>query len=327
MRTPIANYIKHHTLILDGGQGTDLEERGVDIGNPLWSTLPFLTRDEVQLQCIREMYRSFKKAGANALMTVTYQASYQSLLKYSNGKVANEQDYKDFLNYIISFTEKECISSNDYLIGSVGPYAGFLGNGVEYSGDYGPEEIDFLEYYRPQVSHFATTDRIDVIGVETIPNVDEFRSLLTPEFAALCGTKPYYISITTDNEGNLRDGTSVRDLCRYIRQSITALPSSLLFLGVNCVDFTHCTSIVTNLNNNLSGSPLKFRAAYPNSGEIYDGTTYSWSPNPNSASGSTWENLTSSLLEERCVMIGGCCRSSSRDIALVSRVVQKQPGA
>nr|CAI6664326.1 CNT_HP1_G0042500.mRNA.1.CDS.1 [Saccharomyces cerevisiae] len=30
-------------LVLDGGQGTELENRGIKVANPVWSTIPFIS--------------------------------------------------------------------------------------------------------------------------------------------------------------------------------------------------------------------------------------------------------------------------------------------
>ncbi|SCV04942.1 LANO_0G14840g1_1 [Lachancea nothofagi CBS 11611] len=318
MRDSITDFINGQILVLDGGQGTDLEERGINVSHPLWSTLPYLTRDGAQLECIRDMYHSFIKAGSNALMTVTYQASYSSLKKFSDGQVNNDAEYASFLDYIIEFTEKECISDNQYLVGSIGPYAAYLSNGAEYTGDYGDKPIDFISHYRPQVTHFASSTRVDIIGIETIPNIAEFKALLSLEFAKMCSSKPYYISITTDKHGNLRDGTSAKNVCQSIKDNAASLPANFLFFGVNCIDFSYCGEILAKLNGELSECTARFRAAYPNSGEVYHGDTHSWSENPTVGPLDTWENLTSTLLQQHCLMIGGCCRTSSKDISSIA---------
>ncbi|SCU90909.1 LAME_0E10484g1_1 [Lachancea meyersii CBS 8951] len=322
MRIPFAEYIGQHVLVMDGGQGTDLEARGIAVDNPLWSTVAYLDRDEKQLKCVRDMYKSFIDAGSNTLTTVTYQSSFQSLRKYSNGKISSEADYFKFLDYILDFTENQCLTSDQYLIGSIGPYASFLLNGTEYSGDYGPEKVDFVDYYRPQVTHFASAARVDCIGFETVPQFCEFKALLSPEFANLCSSKPYYISITTDKDGNLRDGTSAEELCNFIENKARELPSNLVFLGINCIEFEYCSAILAILNNRLTKCRVRFKAAYPNSGEIYDGSSHSWLQNPDPSACQTWENLASELLEQNCRMIGGCCRTTSEHIGRIAAIVR-----
>lgn len=327
MRKPLKEFFKNNILLLDGGQGTELEKKGVSISHPLWSTLPFITKNKTHLEAIKEMYRDFAEAGSNALMTITYQASFSSMKKYSEGLVNSEEDYAAFLDYVIGFTDRECITPDKYLVGSVGPYAGLLSNGAEYSGYYGEGKIDFIDYYSPQVKHFALSPRIDLIGIETIPNIDEFKALLSPEFSRLSFSKPYYISVTTDSNGCLRDGTSLNEICRAIKQSASLLPDNFVFFAINCVEFLHCVEILQSLNDCLEMQGVdrrfRFRGAYPNSGEIYHGGTHSWSSNPYAGPEDTWENLTLGLLSQECLMLGGCCRTGSEEIRQMALTTKK----
>ncbi|CUS21014.1 LAQU0S02e03774g1_1 [Lachancea quebecensis] len=327
MRAPLREFLKNNVLLLDGGQGTELEKKGVSISHPLWSTLPFITKNKTHLEAIKEMYCDFTKAGSNALMTITYQASFSSMKKYSEGRVKSEEDYAAFLDYVIDFTDHKCITPDKYLVGSIGPYAGLLSNGAEYSGYYGEDNIDFIDYYRPQVKHFALSPRIDLIGIETVPNINELKALLSPEFSRLCCSKPYYISITTDSDGCLRDGTSLNEICHAIKLSAPLLPTNFIFFAVNCIEFLHCAEILKSLNNRLEMLGLdkrfRFRGAYPNSGEIYHGDTHSWSNSPHADPQETWEKMTLRLLDQKCLMIGGCCRTGPKEIHQMSLATEK----
>ncbi|CEP64502.1 homocysteine S-methyltransferase family protein LALA0_S12e00254g [Lachancea lanzarotensis] len=318
MRLPLEKFLKEGILLLDGGQGTELENRGICISHPLWSTLPFLTKDEKELKVIKEMYQDFVRAGSNTLMTITYQSSYSSVKKNAGGLINTEEEYVAFLESIIEFTDRECTSSDEYLVGSVGPYATYLSNGSEYSGDYGKDKIDFIEYYRPQVKTFARSPRIDLIGIETVPNINEFEALLSPAFAHLCSSKPYFISITTDANGNLRDGTSLQDICLTIEKAAPFFPPNFLFFSINCVEFAHCTKIMCSLNNCLDSLNVdrrfSFKGVYPNSGEIYHGDTHSWSKGLHAEDQRSWEDMAYQLLDQQCTMIGGCCRTGPKEI-------------
>lgn len=326
MRTPIVEYLQNEVVIMDGGQGTELERRGINVSHPLWSSLPFITKDAKQLEHIKEMYKDFIDAGSNALMTITYQASYDSLCKFSNGSVTTREQYDLFLEDIIRFTVQECITPDQYLLGSIGPYAAFLCNGAEYSGDYGLNEIDFIRYFEPQVQNFSQNPLIDMIAIETIPNIKELKCLLSSKFGEMVGSKPFYVSISTTEEGNLRDGTTWEDLCEEIHNLSDQVSSNLLFLGINCVNYHHCYATIERLNKRLDtlgcDSHLRFKVVYPNSGEIYDGETHSWSPNPHIAPNETWGFLVSKLLEQDCKVIGGCCRTTPKDIREIKKALE-----
>ncbi|AMD21678.1 HFL178Cp [Eremothecium sinecaudum] len=325
MKPSITDYLKTEVLILDGGSGSELENRGLTIGkNPFWSTVPFLTKDASQLNIVREMYKDFRDAGARALSTITYQSSYHSHIKYGDGSVTNRQEYSDFLDYIIGFTYEKCIDSDqDYLIGSIGPYASYLSDGSEYTGDYGFATINFASYYEPQATKFASDSRIDLIAFETIPNLEEITAIMQQEFTGMLQGKPFIISISTDREGNMRDGTTPERLCNTIRQHMGTFPPNLLSFGINCVEFQSSDIILQKLNSLLHDCPVKFHAVYPNSGELYDAKTAKWQRNMNITFEPTWEHLVSKFLAQGCKIIGGCCRTTPKDIKQIADAVRK----
>ena len=57
-----------------------------------------------------------------------------------------------------------------WISGDVGPYAAYLANGSEYSGDYGQITIEELkEFHRSRDSN-SPRSRCDLLALETIPN-------------------------------------------------------------------------------------------------------------------------------------------------------------
>ncbi|CAI1741932.1 hypothetical protein SEUBUCD650_0P00210 [Saccharomyces eubayanus] len=80
-------------LVLDGGQGTELENRGIKVANPVWSTIPFISEsfwsDEssANRKIVKEMFNDFLAAGAEILMTITYQTSFKSVSENTPSKL------------------------------------------------------------------------------------------------------------------------------------------------------------------------------------------------------------------------------------------------
>ena len=75
--SPIAPFLERNGfVVLDGGLATELQHRGHDLDDPLWSAVVLLTRP----QAIREVHRSYLEAGADCLISATYQASMPALL-------------------------------------------------------------------------------------------------------------------------------------------------------------------------------------------------------------------------------------------------------
>lgn len=119
---------------------------------------------------VEEMYRDFMIAGANILMTITYQANFQSISE--NTSIKTLAAYKRFLDKIVSFT-REFIGEERYLIGSIGPWAAHVS--CEYTGDYGPhpENIDYYDFSNPS---WRTSTKIEILILLVLKRFQIFMS-------------------------------------------------------------------------------------------------------------------------------------------------------
>src|SRR5687768_5076529 len=69
---PVMSFLDQHGhLILDGGLATELEGRGYDLSDALWSAR--LLADEPA--AIRQVHADYLAAGADCLITASYQAT------------------------------------------------------------------------------------------------------------------------------------------------------------------------------------------------------------------------------------------------------------
>ena len=109
-RLPLKQFLADNpkkVLVLDGGQGTELENRGIKVANPVWSTIPFISEsfwsDEssANRKTVKEMFNDFLNAGAEILMTTTYQTSYKSVSE--NTPIRTLSEYNNLLNRIVDF--------------------------------------------------------------------------------------------------------------------------------------------------------------------------------------------------------------------------------
>lgn len=324
-RRPIRELLEDESeriLILDGGQGTELERRGIDVNHPIWSSSPFLQPDfwtetaarsvNLNRQIVESVLCDFANAGADIIATTTFQASFEAVMENSTFKT--EAQYKALLEKIINFT-RECIDESKYLAGSIGPWG--ARTRAEFTGDYGndPASIDYYEYNRPQLECFCSSKEIDLILFETIPNFYELKALLSWDESII--SKPFCISISVHNEGVLRDGTSLRDIASYIK-SIPRLNTNFLMLGINCVNLNGSPRILDELHHELPGLPL---AVYPNSGEVFDTVGERWLPNANGCI--TWDEAVKRYITAGARIIGGCCRTTPDDIKQIVDAVRR----
>ena len=75
---PIADILETYPLVvLDGALATELECRGADLRDPLWSAKILLETPEL----IRAVHLDYFQAGADCAITASYQASVPGLAR------------------------------------------------------------------------------------------------------------------------------------------------------------------------------------------------------------------------------------------------------
>jgi len=71
---PLARLLQEFPLIvLDGAFATELERRGCDLNDPLWSAKALLEQPDI----IRQVHTDYFEAGADCAITASYQASVE----------------------------------------------------------------------------------------------------------------------------------------------------------------------------------------------------------------------------------------------------------
>lgn len=143
--------------------------------------------------------------------------------------------------------------------------------------------------------------------LETVPNGLEAQvlaELLETEFPAV----EAYLSVTSPNGVSLPDGTPLAQIGSLVETS-----AQVLAVGVNC----SAPKIVTAALEALRKETQKPLVTYPNSGEIYNGATQTWSEDADH-SHSLLEN-TQAWQAQGAKIVGGCCRTRPSDIADLSQ--------
>lgn len=297
----------NYPLILHGALGTEMEALGYDISGKLWSAKYLLEKSEV----IQELHETYVAAGADLITTSSYQATLPGLVEAGLTEKAAEQ--------IIALTVRLAKAARDkvwgaldetekakrpypLISGDVGPYAAYLANGSEYSGDYGKITINELkDFHRPRIQ-ILLDQGVDLLALETIPNRLETQALIEllaeefPEAEA-------YMSFTVQIPDAISDGTSLAEMAKLVSQS-----NQILAVGINCSSPLLYNQALSFLEN--TGKAL---ITYPNSGEVYDGDSQTWKPKDKDA-------LT--LVEHSkywhahfgVKILGGCCRTRPNDI-------------
>lgn len=309
---------KTKILVMDGGQGTEIENRGIDISNPVWSTTPFLNSSFWSNQASREreivksIFQDFINAGSEILRTPTYQGSYTAISK--NTSVKTLQEYNELLDRIVSFT-RETIGDDKYLIGCIGTWGAHIC--AEYTGNFGldAKSIDYYGYMQPQLENFNNNKEIDIIGIVTVPNIDELKNIISWDETKI--RKPYYVSLSIDEKGLLRDGSTMTDIANVFKNQ--KMNPNFMYLGINCVNFNESIKILKSIHDVLPQLEL---IAYPNSGETFDLDKRIWLPNEDTTF--SWADAVDSFIESGARVIGGCCRTTPMHINQISLAVESR---
>lgn len=296
-------------LILDGALATELEARGCQLADALWSAKVLMEDPEL----IYQVHYDYFVAGARCAITASYQATPQGFA--TRGLSEDES-----LALIARSVELAQRARHDYLAvrpdaktllvaGSVGPYGAFLADGSEYRGDYALPEAEMMAFHRPRVQALLAAGA-DLLACETLPSFAEAQALV--KLLAEFPDARAWFSFTLRDAGHISDGTPLAEVVSWLNQQ-----PQVVALGVNCVALESVTPALKQLQT-LTDKPL---VVYPNSGEQYDAGSKTWHSAP---SGCTLHDKLAEWQQAGARLIGGCCRTSPGDIAAIARTCQPQ---
>ncbi|MFB7366877.1 homocysteine S-methyltransferase [Streptomyces hydrogenans] len=278
-------------LVLDGGLSNQLEAQGCDLTDALWSAR-LLADAPAQIEAAHAAY---VRAGAEVLITSSYQATYEGFARRGLDGAATTM----LLRRSVSLAAGAGRGSG-WVAASVGPYGAMLADGSEYRGRYGLSVRELERFHRPRVEALAAAGP-DVLALETVPDADEAEALLG--VVAGCGV-PVWLSYTVAG-GRTRAGQGLADAF-----AVAAGNDQVVAVGVNCCEPAEAAGALA-VAAEVTGKP---GVVYPNSGERWDARARAWRGGtafgPAEAPGlaAVWEAAGARL-------IGGCCRVGPGTIA------------
>ncbi|TNC22203.1 homocysteine S-methyltransferase [Amycolatopsis alkalitolerans] len=284
-------------IILDGGLATELEARGHDLSDALWSAR-LLADDPAAIVAAHE---AFFRAGARIATTASYQASFEGFA----ARGLDARQTAALLRRSVELARKAgaVTGGRRWVAASVGPYGAALADGSEYRGRYGLSVARLTAFHQPRAEALAEAEP-DVLALETVPDVDEAVAML----AAIEGLGlPAWLSYTIEGD-RTRAGQPIEEAF-----AVAAGRDEVVAVGVNCCDPDDAARAVT-VAREVSGKPV---IAYPNSGEEWDARARRWSGrarfSPDRVAGAD--------------LAGGCCRVEPAAIAtLAATQVGESPG-
>jgi homocysteine S-methyltransferase len=298
--------------VLDGAMATELEHAGISLAGPLWSARALSEAPEA----IVAVHRSYLNAGAQILLTASYQASAKGFRDEGMPQAQAIEAEANALRSSVHLAEQARAMSErpDALIAaSLGPYGAALANGAEFHGNYSfrdaAEQHTALGRFHAQRIAVLAQTNADLLAFETLPSLAEAQAIVealaaTPHIAA-------WLSFTCRDGRHTAHGERVRE-CAALLDSVP----QVLAVGVNCTP----PALILPLLDELKSGTTRPLVVYPNSGE-------SWNAQHNCWTGIADVEQYAAMAEEwfaaGAQLVGGCCRTGPEHVRAVAAVAHK----
>jgi homocysteine S-methyltransferase len=325
--------------VLDGGFASELERLGVSVDGPLWSARAL----EEAPEAVIAVHRSYLEAGADVLLTGSYQVSAMGFHAAGCSTEEAAQRAATALRQSVALARKACVApaypatghagavperhrmpqhrlmrwQQIVVAASLGPYGAALANGAEFTGKYGfadpaREHATLVAFHAERIAVLAETDA-DLLAFETVPSLREALAIVEalhrwPQVSA-------WISFTC------RDGehTAHGERLRVCAEALSGA-EQVVALGVNCTAPQFLLSLLAELRAGTA-KPL---LVYPNSGEAWDAVGRCWVPAAGAfnraAETEAFGTLAQAWFAAGAQLVGGCCRTGPEHVRAVAAI-------
>lgn len=300
---PIETLLQNQSIaIVDGALATELERRGCDLNDPLWSAKVLMEQPEI----IRQVHLDYFNAGADFAITASYQATVEGYARRGLGKdqalgLMQKSVYlaKSARDEFWSNENNRQNRARPLIAASVGPYGAFLADGSEYQGGYKLTESELTEFHRPRVEALIASEA-DLLACETIPCLIEAQ-VLVKLLAEFPNTSAWFCFSAKDNE-HICNGEKISDCATWLDQF-----PQVAAIGINCTSPLFIPSLIREIKRSAN-KPI---IVYPNSGEVYDAKTNTWH---GETSCDAFGLQSKEWHKNGARIIGGCCRTTPAHI-------------
>uniref|UniRef100_A0A182VXE2 Protein kinase domain-containing protein n=1 Tax=Anopheles minimus TaxID=112268 RepID=A0A182VXE2_9DIPT len=320
-------------IVIDGGFSSQVSEHiGAKPDNdPLWTSRLNATNPGAVL----ETHLDYLKAGADCILTNTYQASIEGYMDFLD---LNEDESVQLMKASVELARRartrylaEKLENKSHkipwVVGSIGPYGAHLHDGSEYTGAYADQvpANRLQKWHRPRINAIVEAG-VDALAIETIPcrmEAEALLDLLTAEHP----TVRFWISFQCRDGTTIAHGESFAETVIALWNRAKQLSNpNLLAIGVNCVNPQHVLSLLRSVQEQqcgVGGTPTTDGnriplIVYPNSGEQWDTVGGCWRSADNLT---PLETYIPQWVEMGVKFVGGCCRTNARDIKRMKKTV------
>ncbi len=292
--------------VLDGGLATELERRGADLRDPLWSA-KLLIEDPLAIAAV---HRDYLAAGADILISASYQATVSGF--ECRGLSRSKAENLLRLSVTLAKEERDRFWQTNppdrvrpLVAASVGCYGAHLHDGSEYRGDYGLTVDELADWHRRRLEILVQASP-DLLACETIPCLIEAEALAAAlaDFSRI----PAWLSFSCKDETHLCAGD---DFSRAV--AVACDVPSVIAVGINCT----APHLIEPLLHSAHAEVRIPFIVYPNLGEAWDASAHRWVGEY--SNGADWNDLANRWHAAGARIIGGCCRTTPVNIQQIAR--------
>jgi S-methylmethionine-dependent homocysteine/selenocysteine methylase len=285
-------------LVLDGGLGTELDNRGAGTSVPLWTGGAPL-RDAALLGRIHAEYA---EAGADLLTTCTFRTTPRAFAAAG----LRDGSWRDAVDAAVSIARRAAKGTGALIVGSMGPLEDC------FRPEHAPDAAVAEE------EHFALASQlvdggVDALWLETFSSGAEV--LAAARAAARAGERkkvPFVANVVTRSDGALLSGDPLADTARAIADC------GAIAVGINCVPPPFIDKALGILLD-TGAAPVSI---YANLGRAEPGQGWTGdahlAPEAYAALAVGWTSRGASI-------IGSCCGSTPAHTAAIARALGRNP--
>jgi len=294
--------------VLDGGMASELEFLGASLNGPLWSAQILEDAPEK----IVAVHRAYLEAGAECLLTASYQVSRMG---YAEIGLPPEQADAALLRAVeLARTAAALFPQRRIVVAaSLGPYGAALHNGAEYHGNYDCSYATLVQFHRERIAVLAAASSPaiapDLLAFETLPSLQEAKAI--GEALAPWPNLAAWFSFTCKDDQYVAHGEPLGQCAAAVAQ----LPQTIA-IGVNCTQ----PALVPSLIAELRAAVDKPIVVYPNSGEGWNPQARSWT---GTSAAARFGAMAADWFALGAQSVGGCCRTRPAHIRQVAKAARQ----
>ena len=190
----------------------------------------------------------------------------------------------------------------------MGPYGAYLADGSEYTGAYQVSDEELFEFHARR-ARLLWEAGADILLFETQPSLHE--ALLEARIAEEMSAD-YWVSFSCRDGEHNGKGEPVTECASTLSQG----HPHLKMIGVNCTKPEYIESLIYKFR---SATELPV-AVYPNSGEVYDPVTKTWT---HSGGNLEFGDYALRYMAAGASAVGGCCTTTEKHVRQVVEAREK----